>query len=212
MVDFELNEDPPPFSMLPGRTICNRATLVGDSKIEARSLWIAVQLMTDLNRFTRNLDRLGLAHDCNLPRCDLKVLKTYAHDFYDSWHVSSSEIIHELGLETTLRILRSLRPFYFITWRSDVMTWIENGWFSEQLRIFRGQAMPSSGGAIADGLSWTLNKGIAEAYARRFSHGVVYHAIVEFDNVLLVDIDEQEIVADPTDVSIDQCEEYVVVD
>jgi hypothetical protein len=208
----ELVRNPPPYSKLPGAPISNALVMASDDPaMAARIDWLNIQSMTALIRFGQrlaHLNRIGRQKD--LGSADIQVLEAYGEDFYDTWSVSSSEIIHALGMDLTLEVLRVLRDFFYLTWPATSLDFLEE----RQLRsgpsqIFRGQCRASRERPVVDGLSWSLSRSTARYYANRIDGGVVYQTSVEFRDILLYREDELEVVIDSTLVSIGNSEGYL---
>lgn len=196
----ELVRNPPPYSKLPGALVSNAFVIVSDDPASAaRCDWVTIQSMTALKRFAQRLDRLiGIGRENGLSSTDIQLLRAYGEDFYGSWNVSSSEIIHALGMDLTAEILRFLRDHFHLTWPGTSLDWVEDGQFtSGPIQVFRGQSRASPERPVVDGFSWSLSRSIAEYYAIRINDGVVYQASVEFRDVLLFQQEELEVVIDP---------------
>jgi len=199
-LQFELVRNPPPYSKLPGARVINAFVIVSDDPAwAARCAWVAIQSMTALKRFSQRLDRLiGIGRENGLSLTDIRLLTAYGEDFYESWNVSSSEIIHALGIDVTVEILRFLKDHFHLTWPGTSLDWVEEGQFtSGPIQVFRGQSRTSPERPEVDGLSWSLSRSVAQYYASKNNNGVVYQASVEFRDVLLFQQEELEVVIDP---------------
>lgn len=70
-----------------------------------------------------------------------------------------------------------------------------------EFQLFRGASSQSST-LGADGLSWTLDEGIAQYYASRHSDGTVYAGTANFADLLALFPTEMEVIVAPGNVII----------
>ncbi|MBV8635515.1 MAG: hypothetical protein JO002_13565 [Burkholderiaceae bacterium] len=201
---YELIDKPPLFSWLPNARIPNRVVMFSrdDPTFQARQDWIAVQRMTDLGRFGRGDSPLvnGLGGGQTI-----ESLSECGQDFYYAWHLSSTETIRALGVDLALTILKTMGEYRRVTWPNDSLAHFRSECRNAPatgLRIFRGECAPLSKSSSPGGFSWSLDKAVAENYARRHRAGVLFSGEISFQDVLLFLPEELEVVADPKTVSI----------
>jgi len=207
-LDDQLRSSPPQFSEIKDLRISNGYSNYDENGNLTYS-WLAIQSMTDLNRFARGrktINELSSSEECYF-REYRATLKSYARDFYEAWHISSSEIIHWLGIHETCRILAMLKASFQITWPSDVVDILRGneGGFPTSVQVFRGESASLPDRAKCAGFSWTRSLDVAKYYAQRFSDGVVYEGWVNFDKIFVMHRREMEVVVIPGTVSVDSC-------
>lgn len=205
----ELLAKPPQFSWVRGSDIRNVLEISGLSSDESGMCvaWVNVETLTNLNRLSRNFDgvRSPPTDRTLMARVDIK---EFAIDFYDAWHVSSTEVVAVLGTAKVLEIFRYLRPLWRSVWPEDAHDLIECGWFeNDPIEIFRGQSMNSGATSAPTGFSWSLSRDVAESYAEGTATGVLLCGEVSFEDILYTSMEELEVVVDPDSVEIISAEE-----
>jgi hypothetical protein len=196
----ELRTDPPPLSILPNQRIWNRIQIT-DEKGKHPLFWWTLQTMTNLKRFSRGRNKLSEVVTQFMEGADrdgLTVLKDFADDFYGAWYLASSELVMSIGFDETLEIFRLLRVPFFVTWPGSSLDYFsEEGKLPEAVTVFRGESQQLVKAGISSGLSWSLDRTVAEYYAHRSQDGILHKGTVSFDNVLLFQTEEMEVIVNP---------------
>lgn len=155
-----------------------------DERTKAVNEGIALNLH-NLERFS---EALGKIRTDELELYDYPDLAT---DFYGAWQDSSAVVTNHLGVDQVVELFEAVLPLYF--WDGGA---VETLWeLSDPLVIYRGGAADPD--ALKSGLSWTLHRAIAEAYAAKFPDGHVVSAEVLKTDVLWFDELEGEVVVRP---------------
>ena len=169
----------------------NRLIFGGSTGVDANDEWTkAVNEKIALN--VQNLERFSEA----LAKIRTDELEIYdypdlATDFYGAWQDSSTAVTNHLGVDQVVELFEAVLPLYF--WEDGAA---ETFWeLADPLMIYRGGAADPE--ALKSGLSWTLHRAIAEAYAAKFPDGEVVSAEVLKTDVLWFDELEGEVVVRP---------------
>lgn len=204
-LQHELISNPPPVSRLRNSEMLNYLQML-DAPDNAKNIWLTLQVLTDLNRFNRELikikDIYGDAKNNGITTEQIDILRDYAKDFYSAWNVSSNEVIKYVGFAEVLEIFRLLRIAHKIAWSDDAIEYLENCEKSEVMHVFRGECKPLEKSGMCSGLSWTLDRSVAQYYALRLPDGVIHEGDVSFSDVLLFQFEESEVVVNPGSVTI----------
>lgn len=164
-------------------------------------IFSGLNTLKNLDRFKPLLNEVrnivqNMLHEGTIDGGDVGLIEEYAEDFYSAWSASNTELIQCVGINAVLEFLQLFRSVHFIAWSSESMTFLEKLECPIELQLFRGASSQSSLSG-ADGLSWTLDKGIAQYYASRHSDGSVYAGTAMFADVLALFSEEMEVIVAP---------------
>jgi len=200
MLDRDLLRNPPPVSELNNSEMFNILRMFDGNRCPTNN-WHLLQAMTDLYRFNRSLEPIkDVVISNRISNTDF--IKEYAADFYGAWHISSTEVIKHVGWENSLEIFRLLKKLWLVAWPYDSVDYLQRDGMPKSFKVYRGESQQLAKQIQNGRLSWSLHKDNVNYYAKRFSDGVMHEGIVTFDDVLLFQLEEMEIVVNPGSVSI----------